>query len=83
MQKSAQTEIEESYSQGDWTVLRKLETHCGTITMIAVSDGKGWKATAEGSMLFRGLEFFGPIPKMALDQAENFVRRLTKAPSAD
>lgn len=83
MQKAEQAEIQETNGQGDWTVLRKLETHAGTITLTAVSDGKGWKATAEGSMLFRGLEFSGPLPKEALDQAENFVRRLMKAPSAD
>ena len=83
MQKSAQTEIQESNGQEEWAVLRKLETQGGTITLTAVSDGNGWKAIAEGSMLFRGLEFSGPLPKMALDQAENFVRRLMKAPSAD
>ena len=83
MQKAAETEIQESSGQGEWTVMRKLETHGGTITLIAVSDSKGWIATAEGSMLFRGLEFSGPLPKTALDQAENFVRRLMKTPSAD
>ena len=83
MQKAEQAEIQETNGQGDWTVLRKLETHHGIISLIAVSDGNAWKVTAEGSMLFRGLEFFGPLPKMALDQAENFVRRFMRAPSAD
>lgn len=83
MQMTAHVDTQEDNGQGDWTVLRKLELPEGSISLVAVSDGDGWKATAEGSALFQGLEFFGPLPKAALDHAETFVRRLMRAPSAD
>lgn len=83
MQMTAHVDIQEDEGRGDWTVLRRLESPEGTISLVAVSDGNGWKVSVEGSVLFQGLEFFGPLPKVALDHAETFVRRLSKAPSAD
>jgi hypothetical protein len=83
MQMTAHVDAQEIDGQGEWTVLRKLEFPDGSISLVAVSDGNGWKATAEGSAQFQGLEFFGPLPKVALDHAETFVRRLMSAPSSD
>lgn len=64
-----------------WSVLRTLNLHEGEITLVAVKEGSGWKATVEGSPSFQGLEFHGRMPKVALDQAESFVRRLLAPPS--
>jgi uncharacterized protein YpbB len=83
MQMTAHVDIQEDEGQCEWTVLRKLELPEGSVSLVAVSDGNSWKVTAEGSDLFQGLEFFGPLPKLALDHAENFVRRLMRAPSVD
>jgi hypothetical protein len=46
------------------------------ISLSAANEGGIWKATADGSPAFQGLEFYGPSPKEAMDSAESFVRRL-------
>lgn len=69
--------------RGKWSVVRKVRLPDTEIVLVAVSDGKGWRVRAEGSALFQAMEFHGPLPKIALDQAESFVRRLMIAPPAD
>jgi hypothetical protein len=56
--------------------VRNLQLSGAKIALTAVNEGGIWKATADGSPAFQGLEFYGPSPKEAMDNAESFVRRL-------
>ena len=59
------------------TVFNVPDDRAFTVTdLTAVNEGGIWKATADGSPAFQGLEFYGPSPKEAMDSAESFVRRL-------
>ncbi len=63
------------------SVLRTLRVPNGEIALVAVNQGADWTVTVEGPGPFLGLEFHGPVPKEALDQAESFVRRLIGPPA--
>ena len=66
----------ESVLEDGFSVLRMLHLPGGEIALVAVHQGADWKVTVEGEGPFQGLEFHGPLPKRALDNAESFVRRL-------
>ncbi len=61
--------------EGGWSVVRTLRVPGGEIRIVAVQEGYGWKATVDAPPDLRQLEFHGLFPKLALDQAEKFVRR--------
>ena len=73
-------EVQETVLEEGWSVLRKLRLARGEIALVAVNDGFDWKATVEGPPMFSGLEFHGALPKLALDHAEAFVRRMIQPP---
>jgi hypothetical protein len=73
-------DVDEARLDEDWSVLRKLRFPEGEIALVAVNEGGVWKVTVDGSTMFEGLEFYGPLPKPALDSAESFVRRLLSEP---
>ncbi len=61
--------------EGGWSVVRTLRVPTGEIRIVAVQEGYGWKATVDAPSDLCRLEFHGLFPKLALDQAEEFVRR--------
>jgi hypothetical protein len=73
---TAETIVSETVLEDGLSVLRTLRVPEGEIALVAVNQGVDWKVTVEGPAPFLGLEFHGPLPKEALDNAESFVRRL-------
>lgn len=46
------------------------------IKLVALREMSGWSAVVEAPSSFPELAFHGRLPKIALDQAEAFVRRV-------
>ncbi len=61
--------------EGGWSVVRTLRVPGGEIRIVAVEEGYGWKATIDAPSYLSRLEFHGLFPKLALEKAEEFVRR--------
>lgn len=68
--------VDEAAFDEGLAAVRNLRLSGAEISLKAVNEGGIWKATAEGSPAFQGLEFYGPSLKAAMDNAESFVRRL-------
>jgi hypothetical protein len=60
---------------GGWSVVRTIRIPGGEIRIVAVEEGYGWKATVDAPSDLSRLEFHGLFPKLALDQAEGFIRK--------
>lgn len=58
-----------------WSVQRTVKLSGGDVTLVAIQEGYGWKASIVSPALFDRLEFHALFPKGALDTAEAFVRR--------